>query len=109
MEAAVQVKSLVNNTSVLPKGPPWSDVIGACAQIYRQYLHTYAYVLRSHELRWYESRPIHTYVHELYLTDDMIVIPCASFCSHYFQSSLVDLCKFPHQRILVDDYASDAA
>ena len=37
MDAAVQIKTLVNNTGVLPKGPLWSDVIGACARIYRQY------------------------------------------------------------------------
>ena len=53
MDAAVQIKTIVNNTSVLPKGPLWSDVIGACARMYRQYsliLHLYLMVNLDPEL-----------------------------------------------------------
>ena len=53
MDAAVQFKTLVNNTGVLPKGPLWSDVIGACARMYRQYsliLHLYLMVNLDPEL-----------------------------------------------------------
>ena len=53
MDAAVHIKTIVNNTSVLPKGPLWSDVIGACARMYRQYsliLHLYLMVNLDPEL-----------------------------------------------------------